>query len=31
MLGNDEEARLGKNVMLIMRDLLTNYALEYAE
>lgn len=28
MLGNDEEARLGLTVMLIMRDLLMNYTQE---
>lgn len=30
MIGTDEEARLGNTVMLIMRDLLGNYALQFA-
>lgn len=29
MIGTDGEARLGNAVMLIMRDLLTNYALQF--
>lgn len=29
MIGTDEEARLGNTVMLIMRDLLANYALQF--
>lgn len=30
MVGTDTEARLGTTVMLIMRDLLNNYALKFA-